>query len=81
MTKESLQNQADRAEALAAQASDDQVRETLLKAAREYREQLKMPRRPAARWVVTLGIFQSNKRASLDRAPAPHRNESDKWEL
>jgi len=40
MTKESLQNQADRAEALAAQTSDDEVRETLLKAAREYREQL-----------------------------------------
>jgi hypothetical protein len=40
MTKESLQNQADRAEALAAQTSDDELRETLLKAAREYREQL-----------------------------------------
>lgn len=41
MKKESLQNQADRAEALAAQTSDDELRETLLKAAREYREQLK----------------------------------------
>jgi hypothetical protein len=40
MTKESLQNQADRAEALAAQTSDDELRETLLKAAREYRAQL-----------------------------------------
>lgn len=41
MTKESLQNQADRAEAVAAQTADDELRETLLKAAREYREQLK----------------------------------------
>jgi hypothetical protein len=40
MTKESLQNQIDRAEALAAQTADDELREALLKAAREYREQL-----------------------------------------
>ncbi|MGY3077104.1 hypothetical protein ACVWZZ_003475 [Bradyrhizobium sp. LM6.10] len=40
MTKESLQNQADRAEALAAQTADDELRETLLRPAREYREQL-----------------------------------------
>jgi hypothetical protein len=41
MTKESLQHQADRAEALAAQTADDELRATLLKAAHEYREQLK----------------------------------------
>jgi hypothetical protein len=41
MTKESLQQQADRAEALAAQTADDQLRDVLLEAARQYREQLK----------------------------------------
>ncbi|MCK1334654.1 hypothetical protein ABIB06_007699 [Bradyrhizobium sp. LB8.2] len=40
MTKESLQNQVDRAEALAAPTADDELRETLLKAAGEYRDQL-----------------------------------------
>jgi hypothetical protein len=40
MTKESLQNQVDRAEALAAPTADDELRETLLKAAGEYLEQL-----------------------------------------
>jgi hypothetical protein len=41
MTKESLQQQADRAEALAAQTADDQLWDALLRAARQYREQLK----------------------------------------
>jgi hypothetical protein len=41
MTKESLRQQADRAEALAAQTADDQLRDSLLEAARQYREQLK----------------------------------------
>ncbi|UPK23714.1 hypothetical protein [Bradyrhizobium sp. 195] len=40
MTKESLQHQADRAEALAAQTADGEIREALLKAAQEYRAQL-----------------------------------------
>lgn len=40
MTKESLQHQADRAEALAAQTADGEIREALLKAAAEYRAQL-----------------------------------------
>jgi hypothetical protein len=40
MTKASLQHQADRAEALAAQTADGEIREALLKAAQEYRAQL-----------------------------------------
>ncbi|MCK1723460.1 hypothetical protein [Bradyrhizobium sp. 141] len=40
MTKESLRHQADRAEALAAQTADGEIREALLKAAQEYRAQL-----------------------------------------
>ena len=40
MTKDSLQQQADRAEALAAQTADDQLRDALLQAAKQYREQL-----------------------------------------
>ena len=40
MTRESLQQQADRAEALAAQTADDELREALLKAAADYRAQL-----------------------------------------
>ncbi|MDX3969252.1 MAG: hypothetical protein QHD01_22020 [Bradyrhizobium sp.] len=41
MTKASLQHQADRAEALAAQTADGEIREALLKAAEEYRAQLR----------------------------------------
>jgi hypothetical protein len=41
MTEESLQNQADRAEALAAQTADDEVKRNLRNAALEYRKQLK----------------------------------------
>jgi hypothetical protein len=41
MTNDSLQHQADRAEALAAQTVDKEVKQTLLDAAREYREKLK----------------------------------------
>lgn len=40
MTKDSLKQQADRAEALAAQTADGEIREALLKAAAEYRAQL-----------------------------------------
>ncbi|MCJ9702180.1 MULTISPECIES: hypothetical protein [unclassified Bradyrhizobium] len=40
MTRESLLHQADRAEALAAQTADGEIREALLKAAQEYRAQL-----------------------------------------
>jgi hypothetical protein len=41
MTNESLLHQAERAEALAAQTVDEEVKQTLLQAAKQYREQLK----------------------------------------
>ena len=41
MTRESLEHQADRAEALAAQTADEEVKQALLEAAREYRNRLK----------------------------------------
>jgi hypothetical protein len=41
MSNESLLHQAEGAEALAAQTIDDEVKKTLLDAAREYREKLK----------------------------------------
>ena len=40
MTKASLQHQADRAEALASQTADGEIREALLKAAEEYRARI-----------------------------------------
>jgi hypothetical protein len=46
-----LEHQADRAEALAAQTADEEVRQDLLAAAREYRRRLKSePFEPKARW-------------------------------
>lgn len=51
MTRESLEHQADRAEALAAQTADEEVKQNLLKAAREYRRQLKSePFEPKPEW-------------------------------
>jgi hypothetical protein len=41
MSKESLQKQADRAENIANQTVDDQLKETLRDAAKEYREKAK----------------------------------------
>jgi len=41
MTKESLQNQADRADAIADQTVDEVVKRTLRDAAKEYRGQLR----------------------------------------
>lgn len=51
MTRESLEHQADRAEALAAQTADEEVKQNLLKAARDYRRQLKSePFEPKPEW-------------------------------
>ncbi|GGI23841.1 hypothetical protein [Bradyrhizobium guangdongense] len=51
MTRESLEHQADRAEALAAQTADEEVKQNLLAAAREYRRRLKSePFEPKAEW-------------------------------
>lgn len=51
MTRESLEHQADRAEALAAQTADEEVKQSLLKAARDYRRQLKSePFEPKPEW-------------------------------
>lgn len=51
MIRESLEHQADRAEALAAQTADEEVKQNLLKAAREYRRQLKSePFEPKPEW-------------------------------
>jgi len=46
MSKESLQKQADRAENIAEQTVDDQLKETLEEAAKEYRKKAKSPRQP-----------------------------------
>lgn len=51
MTRESLEHQADRAETLAAQTADKQVKQSLLDAARDYRRQLKSePFEPKPEW-------------------------------
>lgn len=51
MTRESLEHQADRAEALAAQTADEEVKQSLLDAARDYRRQLKSePFEPKPEW-------------------------------
>ena len=51
MTRESLARQADRAEALAAQTADEEVKQTLLAAAREYRSRLRSePFEPKPEW-------------------------------
>ena len=51
MTRESLEHQADRAEALAAQTADEEVKQALLDAAREYRRRLKSePFEPRPEW-------------------------------
>jgi hypothetical protein len=44
MSKESLQQQADRAEHIAEQTVDDQLKETLEQAAEDYRKKAKSPR-------------------------------------
>ncbi|QQN61388.1 hypothetical protein JIR23_17130 [Bradyrhizobium diazoefficiens] len=57
MTRESLEHQADRAEALAAQTADEEVKQSLLKAARDYRRQLKSePFEPKPEWDLPKGI-------------------------
>lgn len=51
MTRESLEHQADRAEALAAQTAEEEVKQSLLEAARDYRRQLKSePFEPKPEW-------------------------------
>lgn len=51
MTRESLEHQADRAEALAAQTADEEVKQSLLDAARDYRRQLRSePFEPKPEW-------------------------------
>ena len=51
MTRESLERQADRAEALAAETADEEVKRALLDAARDYRRQLKSePSAPEPGW-------------------------------
>lgn len=51
MTRESLEHQADRAEALAAQTAEEEVKQSLLEAARDYRRQLKSePFEPEPEW-------------------------------
>ncbi|SFK03941.1 hypothetical protein [Bradyrhizobium sp. Gha] len=51
MSRESLAEQAERAEALAAQTADEEVRQNLLDAARDYRRRLKSePFEPKAEW-------------------------------
>lgn len=51
MTRESLEHQADRAEALAAQTADEEVKQSALDAARDYRRQLKSePFEPKPEW-------------------------------
>ena len=51
MTRESLAHQAERAEALAAQTADEEVKQNLLAAAREYRRRLKSERfEPKPEW-------------------------------
>lgn len=53
MSRESLEHQADRAEALAAQTADEEVKKTLLDAAREYRRRLKSePFEPKPDWIL-----------------------------
>ncbi len=49
MSKESLQKQADRAENIADQTVDDQLKETLRDAATEYREKAKREHESRAR--------------------------------
>jgi hypothetical protein len=51
MSRESLEHQADRAEALAAQTADAEVKQNLLDAAQEYRSRLKSePFEPKPEW-------------------------------
>lgn len=51
MSRDSLAQQADRAEALAAQTADEEVRHNLLEAARDYRRRLKSePFEPKPGW-------------------------------
>lgn len=52
MSRESLEHQADRAEALAAQTADEEVKQTLLDAARQYRSRLikSEPFEPKPEW-------------------------------
>jgi len=46
MSKKSLQEQADRAETIAEQTVDDQLKQTLEQAAKDYRKEAKSPRQP-----------------------------------
>jgi hypothetical protein len=51
MSKQSLRNQADRAEAIADQTVDDELKKTLREAARDYRaEAVKEEFAPKAEW-------------------------------
>ncbi|MBV8926140.1 MAG: hypothetical protein JOZ74_12310 [Bradyrhizobium sp.] len=62
MSKESLEKQADRAETIADQTVDDQLKETLGDAAREYRRQAK--REPSNRSPADPG-----RQAARERKP------------
>jgi hypothetical protein len=51
MSEESLRHQAERAEALAAQTIDPEVKQTLLDAAKEYRRQIEANRQGSERGI------------------------------